>query len=123
MLAQRKKPKKKYRDKLRLRPQSELIIALDDLEFSWFPEEAALVQKMWEAGLHIADIAEKVDRDDPDEVALLIMHFARQGKIQLRKSGVFGDLNSLQELIETSEEFKKALDLTDDEILKYAGEA
>lgn len=90
MLAQRKKPKKKYRDKLRLRPQSELIIALDDLEFSWFPEEAALVQKIWEQGLHIADIAKAVKRDQ-DEVAVLIMHLARQGKIQLRKSGVFGN--------------------------------
>lgn len=89
MLAQRKKPKKKYRDKLRLRPQSELMIVLDDLDFSWFHQEAALAQKMWEAGFHIADISEKIDRDQ-DEVALLVMHLSRQRKIAKRKMGVLG---------------------------------
>lgn len=85
MLVQRK-----HQDKWKLRPETNLIIALEDLDFSWFPQEIALVQKMWNTGCHIADIAEKIERDQ-DEVALLIIHLARQGKIQLRKSGVFGN--------------------------------
>lgn len=87
MLAQQKR---NYQDKWKLRPESSLIIILEDLDFSWFTKEIALVQKMWEQGLHIAELAKTVDRDQ-DEVALLIMHLARQGKIQLRKSGVFGN--------------------------------
>jgi len=87
MLARKKK---KYQDKWKLRPQSELIIALDDLEFSWFPEEAEKAIKLWGSGCHIKEITKELYRDDPDEVAVLFMHLARQGKIQLRENGVFG---------------------------------
>ncbi len=84
------KTQRKYQDKWKLRPETNLIIALEDLDFSWFPKEVAFIQKMWEQGLHIADIAKAVKRDQ-DEVTLLIMHLARQGKIKLRKSGVLGN--------------------------------
>jgi len=87
MLAQQKR---NYQDKWKLRPESSLIIILEDLDFSWFPQEISIVKKMWEQGLHIADIAKAVKRDQ-DEVTLLIMHLARQGKIKLRKSGVLGN--------------------------------
>jgi hypothetical protein len=87
MLAQ---PKKKYTDKWKLRPEAELVIALDDLDFSWYPKEITFVQQTWKQGLHIAEIAKKLDRDQ-DEVAALIMHLARRGKIKLRKGGVFGN--------------------------------
>lgn len=74
---------------LKLRPKEELIIALDDLDFSWFLDEVKKVKKLWYFGWHIADIAKQVDRDQ-DEVAVLIMHLARRGKIEYRKKGVFG---------------------------------
>jgi len=80
----------KYNDRLKLRPKSELIIALSDLDFSWFPEEVGKVKQLWNQSLHIAAIAAKVKRDQ-DEVAVLIMHLARKGKIAKRKTGVFGN--------------------------------
>jgi len=80
----------KYNDRLKLRPKSELIIALSDLDFSWFPEEVGKVKQLWNQGLHIAAIAAKVKRDQ-DEVAILIMHLARQERIAKRKMGVLGN--------------------------------
>lgn len=76
-------------DRLKLRPKKELIIVLDDLDFSWFPAEVAKVKKLWDFGWHIADIAKTVKRDQ-DEVATLVMHLARKGKIEYRKRGVLG---------------------------------
>jgi predicted regulator of amino acid metabolism with ACT domain len=86
MLAQQKR---NYQDKWKLRPESSLIIILEDLDFSWYPEEISIVKKMWNTGCHIADIAEKIERDQ-DEVAVLIMHLSRKRKIHKRAKGVFG---------------------------------
>lgn len=77
------------KDKFKLRPKQKLVIALDDLDFTWLPSEIALVKMMWDFDYHIADIAAKVKRDQ-DEVAVLIMHLARKGKIEKRKTGVLG---------------------------------
>ena len=76
----------KHYDRYKLRPQEELIVALDDLDFSWFPVEVNKVKKLWSLGWHIADIAKHMKRD-PDEVAVLIMHLARQGRIKRRRMG------------------------------------
>jgi hypothetical protein len=77
------------KDKFKLRPKQKLVIALDDLDFTWLPSEIALVKTMWDFDYHIADIAAKVKRDQ-DEVAVLIMHLARKEKIAKRKTGVLG---------------------------------
>jgi len=77
-------------DRLKLRPQKELRIALDDLDLSFFPEEVERAKKLWNFGWHISDIAKQVHRD-PDELAALIMDMARKGEIQRRRGGVFGD--------------------------------
>jgi hypothetical protein len=82
------RPAKNY-GPLKLRPGEELIIALDDLDFSWFHAEIERVKKMWNNDLHIGDIAKELERDQ-DEVACLIMHLSRQGKIQKRENGIFG---------------------------------
>lgn len=87
MLAQKKK---KYRDKWKLRPYEELIFALEDADTAFYPEEAEVAIKLWEQGCHIEHITKELDRDDPDETAVLFMHLARQGKIELRGNGVFG---------------------------------
>lgn len=79
----------KYNDRLKLRPKRELVIALEDLDFTWFPHEIEKVKQFWDKGLHIAKISEQVKRDQ-DEVAVLIMHLARQRKIAKRKRGVLG---------------------------------
>ena len=78
-------------DRLKLRPKKELIIVLDDLDFSWLPAEVAKVKKLWDFGWHIADIAKQMRRD-VDEVAILIMHLSRRGEIKRRKGGVFGEV-------------------------------
>lgn len=79
----------KKKDPYKLRPNQELIIALDDLDLSWFPEEIEKVKKLWKYGWHIADIAKQIHRDI-DEVAIVIMHLSRRGEIQKRKGGVLG---------------------------------
>lgn len=73
------------------RPQEELYIALSELDFSWFPGEVEKIKKLWAYGLHIAKIAEMLERDI-DEVAVLIMDLARKNKIRRRKNGVLGEV-------------------------------
>ena len=77
-------------DKIKLRPKDELVIALEDLDFSWYRCEVDIVKKMWKSGKHIAEIARAVKRDQ-DEVAILIMHLAKNNEIKKRKGGVFGE--------------------------------
>ena len=73
------------------RPQEELYIALSELDFSWFPGEVEKIKKLWAYGLHIAKIAEMLERD-VDEVAVLIMDLARKNKIRRRKNGILGEV-------------------------------
>jgi hypothetical protein len=93
---------------LKLRPKAELIIALEDLDFSWHETEIERVIEMWQRGVCISEIAEQVrppaypirgKGDSIDEVALLIMHLRRQGQIQLRPGGVFGKREVYDEAI------------------------
>ena len=77
-------------DIMKLRPKSELIIILEDLDFSWYTVEMDKVKSLWKYGWHIKDIAKTVKRDQ-DEVATLVMHLARKGEIPRRRGGVFGD--------------------------------
>jgi hypothetical protein len=93
---------------LKLRPKAELIIALDDLDFSWRKEEVERVIELWNANASIAEIADqtrppvhslRTKQDAEDEVALLIMHLRRQGQIQLRPGGVFGKREVYDEAI------------------------
>ena len=85
---------------LKLRPQTELTIILEDLDFSWHQHEIDLAVELWNSGVGIADIAKQIRptayplrtaRDAEDEVALLIMHLCRQGKIRPRPGGIFGE--------------------------------
>ncbi len=73
------------------RPQEQLYIALSELDFSWFPGEVERVKKLWAYGLHIADIAERLERDI-GEVGVLIMDLARKTKIRLGNNGVLGQV-------------------------------
>jgi hypothetical protein len=85
MLAQQKK-----RDRWKLRPEAGLIFALEDLDLTFYPEEAEKATKLWQYGWHIADISKQLNNRNQDELAVLFMHLARQGKIQKRQNGVFG---------------------------------
>ena len=73
------------------RPQEKLYIALSELDFSWYHAEVEKIKKLWAYGLHIAKIAEMLERDI-DEVAVLIMDLARRGVIGRRKNGVLGEV-------------------------------
>lgn len=77
-------------DITKLRPKEELYIALEELDFTWYTSQVDKVRQMWEAGEHIADIAEAVKRDQ-DEVAILLMSLSRSKKIGNRTHGVFGE--------------------------------
>ena len=70
-------------------PRERLYIACDDMDFSWTEKAVNRVNQMWKAGAHITAIARAVRRP-ADEVALLIMSLAREGKIEPRPGGVFG---------------------------------
>ncbi|MBN2910792.1 helix-turn-helix domain-containing protein [Polycladomyces sp. WAk] len=68
-----------------------IYIALDDLDFNFFWDEAEIpdIERMWNAGFSIWDIANACMRD-PDEVAILIMDRTRKGFIKPRPGGVYG---------------------------------
>lgn len=66
-----------------------LYIAGESLDFIWDERDVCLIDRMWEQGLSIYDIARSFGRD-PDEVAILIIDRSRLGKIKPRKGGVYG---------------------------------
>ena len=74
----------------KLRPTSELYIALADLDFSFYPDEMEKVIESWRAGVEIAEIAQSLNREI-DEIAILIMDLARKNKVEKRRGGVFGN--------------------------------
>ena len=80
-------------DKAKLRPVDELHIALQELDFSWYPVQVSKVIRLWDGGMDIRDIADQVGRDG-DEVFLLLMDLGRRGRIKPREGGVFGTGNA-----------------------------
>lgn len=66
-----------------------IYIACEELNFIWRPEDVITVDRMWQEGMDIRDIAKAFDRD-VDEVAILIMDRVRLGRLGPRKNGVFG---------------------------------
>ena len=76
-------------DKTKIRPKEELIIALSDLDFSWYPAEVEQVKELWQKGIGTAEIAKKFSRE-VDEVFLLLLDLARQGEIRSREGGLYG---------------------------------
>lgn len=81
--------RRQKRDDKKVRPKSELYIALTDIDFSFYEEEIEEVIDSWEDGEHISDIAEKLDRE-VDEIAVLIIDLGRKGKLERRRNGVYG---------------------------------
>lgn len=71
--------------KVKLRP-SELVIILDDLDFSWFPYEIQKVAERFNAGVSFEELVDWTGRD-PDEVLMLLIHLRRQGKVSFENTG------------------------------------
>lgn len=80
-------------DKYKLRPQEQLYIAMEDLDFTWRPAEIQRVIRLWNEGVSLTEIAEMVrDRSEEAqlETAVLVMDLARRGRIEGRERGVYG---------------------------------
>lgn len=76
-------------DGRKYRPPVRLYIALQDLDFSWYPWEVEKVRELWAQGKSVPRIAKIMERD-PDEVTLLIMSLARERRISPRPGGAVG---------------------------------
>lgn len=74
--------------------RNEIYIALEELDFFWSEAEVKEFQLMWNKGFSIYDIAEYFEREDVDEVWILIICQMRQEKIRQRKGGLVGWVNS-----------------------------
>lgn len=73
----------------RAKKDTAVIVILEDLDFGWTTADVKTFREMWRAGEGLIGIAGKLQRD-PDEVALLAMHEAREGTIKPRRGGVWG---------------------------------
>ena len=74
-------------------------VILEDIDFYWPRDKIQTAIQLWQENTPIEDMVEKLrparscgarvsyDRR-ADEVALLLMHLARQGKISLREGGI-----------------------------------
>lgn len=76
-------------DGRKYRPPVRLYIALQDLDFSWYPREVEKVRELWAQGKSVRKIGKIMERD-PDEVTLLIMSLARERRISPRPGGAIG---------------------------------
>ena len=94
-------------DKEKLQLTEPVVIALEDLDFTWFKWEIDLFIRMWKDGEHIETIAEKLrpltykptgaDKNRAiDEIAILIMDCSRKRLINNRLGGILGSERSLK---------------------------
>jgi len=65
-------------------------IVLMDLDFSWKNEEIEKVIELWNKGYGIDKIKEKLNRNDGDEVFLLLLDLARKNKNAKRLNDIWG---------------------------------
>ena len=82
-------------DTMKREAKSRLIPILDDMDLSWYPAEIQYAAQLYREGKSILDMARilrPLDQSEnaEDEVALLIVHMARQGLIKGRDSGCMG---------------------------------
>lgn len=66
-----------------------IYTALEDLNFLWNEDDLPAFREMWKDGRSVQEIADHFDRD-PDEVVLLVIDQAREGKIKRRSTGLSG---------------------------------
>ena len=88
---------KRHNDRFKLQPKKQLVIILDNLDFSWFPWEIDQALDLWDSGMSLPEMAERLrpgrDDDSQYEVMLLLLHLARQEKITPRLGGIWGMCN------------------------------
>lgn len=82
-------PKQGYKtSSLKLRPAEPLYIVGEKLDFSWYQWQVDAVIEDYNAGVPLAEIIRRINRDYR-EVVNLIMELAEYGRIKPRASGVF----------------------------------
>lgn len=79
----------KASDLAKIRPHEELYIALQELDFSWYPHEVERVIEMWERGTPIWDMSVEFGRCQ-EEVFLLLLDLAMNGRVKRRPGGICG---------------------------------
>ena len=77
------------KSRLKLRPAEPLIIAGEDLDFSWYEWQIEALKEDYSAGMPLMDIVGRLGRDYR-EVAIMVMELAHYGRIKPRDGGVFG---------------------------------
>lgn len=66
-----------------------LYIACEELNFVWDEKEVIEIDRMWNTGASVWDIAKDIKRP-ADEVSILILDRARRGFIKNRIGGAIG---------------------------------
>ena len=77
------------RDMRKVEPNERYYIACDTLDFAWTQAEIDVVKRMWKGNAPVMDIADELLRC-PDEVLIVIISLARDGKIPRRPTGIVG---------------------------------
>lgn len=72
-----------------LKNRRNIYLACDELDFTWGTEEIYRFEELWKQGTDIKHIAKEFKRD-PDELAILAIDRARQGRIERRQGGLLG---------------------------------
>jgi len=66
-----------------------IYVACEDMDFVWDERDVCEIDRMWNEGLCLWDIARSFDRD-PDEVAILVIDRTKQGFMKARPGGAYG---------------------------------
>ncbi len=70
-------------------PKQRLYIVGQDWQFEWLPGEIKKVTELYEAGLHLADIARGVDRS-PWDTMMLLVDLGDRSLIKKRPGNLWG---------------------------------
>ena len=78
-----------FQDMERAVPKEEVIIVLDNLDFSWYPSEIELAKELWKQKKNIFEMAEELRPENHitgiQETFLLLFHLLEAGQISKRK--------------------------------------
>ncbi|KIO60207.1 hypothetical protein B4065_0133 [Caldibacillus thermoamylovorans] len=69
-------------DKYAMRKRQNIVLVLEELDFSWDSKELQKLVKLYEEGKSIAEMNEVFHRLDTDEIFIALFHLARKGKIK-----------------------------------------
>ncbi|MGG5463514.1 hypothetical protein [Clostridium sp. B9] len=64
-------------------------IILEDLNFRWEDKTIERIIKLWKCGVGLKEIT-RISKRQGDEVFLLLLHLAREGKITKREGHIWG---------------------------------